>query len=118
MMFRNHMDPDYYDPKANDKIFVPDVVDQRALSEIQKAIVESFPERDRGLFGKDGKANATIEEDPLEAAVKKMRIRKDHKIKEKAEKKALKENFGVKSDDDHSDKDSAEYFEEEDDDDE
>ena len=25
MMFRNHMDPDYYDPKANDKIFVPDV---------------------------------------------------------------------------------------------
>ncbi len=24
-MFRNHMDPDYYDPKANEKIFVPDV---------------------------------------------------------------------------------------------
>ena len=25
MMFRHHMDPDYYDPKANDKIFVPEV---------------------------------------------------------------------------------------------
>jgi hypothetical protein len=25
MMFRHHMDPDYYDPKANDKIFVPDL---------------------------------------------------------------------------------------------
>jgi hypothetical protein len=25
MMFRHHKDPSYYDPKANDKIFVPDI---------------------------------------------------------------------------------------------
>ncbi len=30
MMFRHHMDPDYYDPKANDKIFVPEVGAERS----------------------------------------------------------------------------------------
>ena len=25
VMFRHHMDPSYYDPKSNDKIFVPDI---------------------------------------------------------------------------------------------
>lgn len=118
MMFRNHMDPDYYDPKANDKIFVPDVVDAEALNDQQKGIVKSFPERDRGIFGKDAKSTVPIEEDPLEAAVKKMRIRKDHKLKEKAMKnKTPKENFGIDGEEDSSDKDSAEYFEEEDDED-
>lgn len=33
MMFRNHLDPAYYDPKANEKIFVPDVADPSALTE-------------------------------------------------------------------------------------
>jgi hypothetical protein len=111
MMFRHHMDPDYYDPKANDKIFVPDLQDPNVLSEKQKAIVESFPERDRGLYSKESKI--PVEEDPLEAAVKKMRIRKDHKLKEKAEKKK-KVHFGIEGEegDESSEKDSAEYFQE------
>ena len=25
MMFRHHKDPNYYDPRSNDKIFVPDI---------------------------------------------------------------------------------------------
>ena len=33
MMFRHHMDPAYYDPRVNDRIFVPDVPDSRELTE-------------------------------------------------------------------------------------
>ncbi len=44
------MDPAYYDPQANDKIFVPDVPDSKDLTEEKKRIVESFPERDRGIY--------------------------------------------------------------------
>lgn len=33
MMFRHHMDPAYYDPRVNDKIFVPDVADEFNLTE-------------------------------------------------------------------------------------
>ena len=79
MMFRHHMDPDYYDPKANDKIFVPDV--EGKLTEQQQQIVETFPERDRGLY----KPGENVEADPLEAAVKKMKIRKEQRIKDKEE---------------------------------
>ena len=87
MIFRHHLDPDYYDPSANDKIFVPDVAE---LTEEQKKIVETFPERDRGIY-KPGEA-ANVEADPLEAAVKKMKIRKEHKLKEKALKKKTPED--------------------------
>ncbi len=77
MMFRHHQDPQYYDPRANDKIFVPDVESTEALTEEQKRIVESFPEKDRGLYNQEEKQ---AEEDHLEAAVKKMQIRKEHRM--------------------------------------
>jgi hypothetical protein len=57
MMFRHHMDPAYYDPKANDKIFVPDV--SGALSADQQKIVDSFPERDRGVYTTGDTTTAT-----------------------------------------------------------
>ena len=75
MMFRHHMDPAYYDPRANDKIFVPDVEQSKELTEEQKKIVESFPEKDRGIY-KPGEKPDIVEEDPLEAAVKKIKLRK------------------------------------------
>ena len=84
MMFRNHMDPQYYDPKANDKIFVPDLEN---LTDEQKRIIEYFPEKDRGIYNKDDKEGSKeVEVDPLEAAVKKMKIRKEQRMKEKADK--------------------------------
>jgi hypothetical protein len=77
--------------------------------------VESFPERDRGIY-KPGEAPGVVEEDPLEAAVKKMKMRKDQKIKDKAIKEASqkeKRDRKVKFADEKgsSDEDSAEYFE-------
>ena len=78
MMFRHHMDPAYYDPRANDKIFVPDVVDEANLNDDQKKIIASFPKKDRGLY--DASDSKEAEVDPLEAAVKKMQIRKEHRI--------------------------------------
>ena len=71
MMFRHHMDPAYYDPQANDKIFVPDVGNADSLTEEQKMIVESFPEKDRGIYKAGAASSITVEEDPLEAALKK-----------------------------------------------
>jgi hypothetical protein len=132
MMFRHHMDPAYYDPKINDKIFVPDVIDQSALTEEQKKIVESFPSKDRGLYDEkesNNKANAgQIEEDPLEAAVKKMQLRKELRMQQKAIKQQSKNSKNdrkvkfadEKSDDDEdeSDVDSADYFDEDEKDDE
>ena len=54
---------------------------KRPYSGEQKKIVESFPSKDRGLYDEkesNNKANAgQIEEDPLEAAVKKMQLRKE-----------------------------------------
>jgi len=47
-MFRHHMDPLYYDTKANNKIFVPNV-DESKLTAEQKKIIESFPAEDRGV---------------------------------------------------------------------
>lgn len=114
MMFRHHMDPSYYDPKANDKIFVPDVSDPKVLTEEQKRIVESFPEKDRGLYGKEDKeGQAAVEEDALEAAVKKMKIRKEHRIREKTQKDTNNKDRRVKFADeaDEDSEDSAEYFE-------
>lgn len=84
MMFRHHMDPDYYDPKANDKIFVPEVLGAN-LTEAQKKIVETFPERDRGIYDASEKTSI-IETDPLEAAVKKMKMRKEQRMKDIAAK--------------------------------
>ena len=125
MMFRHHMDPAYYDPKVNDKIFVPDVIDQSALTEEQKKIVESFPSKDRGLYDEkesNNKANAgQVEEDPLEAAVKKMQLRKEHRMQQKEQKQQAKKSKNdrkvkfadEKSDEDEeSDVDSADYFDE------
>ena len=117
VMFRHHMDPAYYDPKANDKIFVPDVEDVNRLSEAQRKIIESFPERDRGLYNKEGSTkDPTIETDALEAAVKKMKIRKEQRRKEKATdegggKESKKKDRKVRFNDEQSDTDSAEYFE-------
>jgi hypothetical protein len=76
--------------------------------------VESFPERDRGIY-KPGEAPGVVEEDPLEAAVKKMKMRKDQKIKDKAIREASqkeKRDRKVKFADEKgsSDEDSADYF--------
>jgi hypothetical protein len=84
MMFRHHKDPSYYDPRANDKIFVPDVSEKVffTISLIIMVgldrIVETFPERDRGIF-KEG--DTVVEDDPLEAVVKKMKLKKKEKKK-------------------------------------
>ena len=77
--------------------------------------MESFPERDRGIY-KPGEAPGVVEEDPLEAAVKKMKMRKDQKIKDKAIREASqkeKRDRKVKFADEKgsSDEDSADYFE-------
>jgi hypothetical protein len=121
MMFRHHMDPAYYDPKVNDKIFVPDVIDQGALTEEQKKIVESFPTKDRGLYDPKESKNGPgmVEEDPLEAAVKKMQLRKEHRvqqkaIKEKAKNSDRKVKFADEEEEEGSDVDSVDYFDEED----
>jgi hypothetical protein len=76
--------------------------------------VESFPERDRGIY-KPGEAPGVVEEDPLEAAVKKMKMRKHQKIKDKAIREASqkeKRDRKVKFADEKgsSDEDSADYF--------
>ena len=111
MMFRHHMDPDYYDPKANDKIFVPEVLGAN-LTEAQKKIVETFPERDRGIYDASEKTSI-IETDPLEAAVKKMKMRKEQRMKDiaaKAQKEGKFLRYKAEGSDDDSE-DSAEYFE-------
>lgn len=60
---------------------MPDVEDTNVLSEEQKKIVESFPEKDRGIYNPESsKEGNVVEADPLEAAVKKMQIRKEHRI--------------------------------------
>ena len=50
------------------------------MSEEQRKIIESFPEKDRGIF-KEGEG--IIEEDPLEAVVKKMKIKKREKDRQR-----------------------------------
>jgi hypothetical protein len=87
MMFRHHMDPAYYDPKVNDKIFVPEVQGEN-ITEEQKRIIETFPEKDRGVYNPNDKKQEVVEADPLEAAVKKMQLRKEQRLKEKAEKES------------------------------
>lgn len=117
MMFRHHMDPDYYDPKANDKIFVPDVTNAEELTEDQKKIVDSFPDRDRGIYtGANEEAKAKVEVDPLDAAIKKMQLRKAHRVQEKALKDGRKILFAdeVEQGSDSSSDNSADYFEEDD----
>jgi len=47
------------------------------LTDEQKQIIESFPEKDRGIY-KQGDQNL-VEEDPLEAAIKKIKIKKKSK---------------------------------------
>lgn len=83
MMFRHHQDPAYYDPKANDKIFIP--YESEEMTEEQKAIVDSFPKQDRGIYNQNEK-HEIVEEDPVEAVVKKLRIKKKQKKIEKAKK--------------------------------
>ena len=119
MMFRHHMDPAYYDPRVNDKIFVPDVADESNLTEEQKKIIESFPKKDRGLYDAS-ESKEEAEEDPLEAAVKKMQIRKQHRIQQKQMKeksKGSKDDRKVKFADEKSESegDSVDYFDEDDD---
>jgi hypothetical protein len=52
MMFRHHKDPLYYDTQANSKIFVP-VDTLENLDDKQRAIVDTFPEEDRGMILQD-----------------------------------------------------------------
>ena len=94
------------------------------MSETQKQIVETFPERDRGIF-KEGESNPIVEEDPLEAAVKKMKIRKHEKARAKKKKvnfhgdQILREDDKEEEDEDDLLEDSDEdYYDEEDDDEE
>ena len=96
MMFRHHMDPLYYDTKANSKIFVPQV-NEGELTEEKQKIIESFPKEDRGeILEADEYANkgygpgqgmdlgALVEPDQLEAAKKKHKLKMEAQ-KEKAE---------------------------------
>jgi len=105
MMFRHHMDPLYYDTKANSKIFVPQVGEGHA-NEAQKSIIDSFPAEDRGeildaeeyskkgygheqknfISGTGADMVSLIETDQFEAAAKKHRLRADAQQK-KAEKR-------------------------------
>ena len=85
-MFRPHVDPLYYDTKANPRIFVPQV-NPGEITETQQQIIESMPAEDRGEIlpaeeyekkGYTGGAGSAIviETDQFEAAAKK------HKLKE------------------------------------
>jgi len=47
------------------------------LTDEQKRIVESFPAKDRGIFNKDD--DHIIEEDPLEAAALKTKLKNKEK---------------------------------------
>jgi hypothetical protein len=48
MMFRHHKDPSYYDPRANDKIFVPDVSDKVSNSLITMVGLDRRAKEDCG----------------------------------------------------------------------
>ena len=98
MMFRHHMDPLYYDAKANAKIFVPQV-DESQLTEEQKKIIESFPKEDRGEIleaheyaqkgygpGQGQDLTSMIETDQIEAAAKKHKLR-EAAAKERADRR-------------------------------
>ena len=89
MMFRNHMDPLYYDSKANAKIFVPQI-DESQMTEEQRKIIASMPKEDMGEVleeheyakkgygtGEGNEFNHLVELDPLEAATKKHMLRED-----------------------------------------
>jgi len=92
MKFRNHQDPLYYDPEANDKIFVP-LIDETQMTDEQKELLKTFPKKDRGMFGeqlsgdedeKDGDDApdlVPVEDDFVEAAA----------LKAKLKQKAMKE---------------------------
>ena len=84
------------------------------MSEQQKKIIESFPERDRGIF-KEGDENV-VEEDPLEAVVKKMKLKKREKEKQKEKKKVRFEGDGsiAIKDEDNEDEDSDDFVDDED----
>ena len=86
------------------------------MTEAQKNIIASFPAKDRGIYDANDKAAAVVEEDPLEAVVKKIKIRK-HEKKVNAggdEAKAKKVRFaGDEEDSDDYIEDSEEDYDEE-----
>ena len=43
MLYRHHTDPLYYDPNANQRIFVP-VGEYAGMTESQRKIIDSMPE--------------------------------------------------------------------------
>ena len=88
MKFRNHKDPLYYDADANDKIFVPSIMVTRStltrlqeedLTEEQKKILLSLPEKDRGIFNSEDMPQQIpglqVLDDPIEAAALKAKIK-------------------------------------------
>lgn len=85
------------------------------MSEQQKLIVESFPERDRGIF-KEGENNPIVEEDPLEAVVKKMKIRKHEKAKAKKKKVTFGDQILREGEEEEEDEDDMQDSDEEDED--
>jgi len=104
MKFRCHQDPLYYDPKANDKIFVP-MMDEDDMTDKQKELLATFPKTDRGMFGEEGSddENASaaamgngetveVEEDFVDAAAKKA------KLKQKAMRERRKEREAAEGD--------------------
>jgi len=68
------------------------------MTEEQKRIINSFPEKDRGIF-KEGEG--IVEQDPLEAAVKKLKI----KNKEKAERRRVRLENGEEDKEEEYDSD-------------
>lgn len=87
LAYRNIQDPLYFDKNANKVVFIP-VVDEgvgfvllfQEMTEEKKAIIEFFPESDRGVFNKED----AVVRDPLEVAVENAR-RKQKGRKEGAE---------------------------------
>ena len=121
MMFRDHNDPLYYDPKSNDKIFVPikDTVSttrstltnlfQSTMTEAQKRIVASFPQADRGEWDDNEETKAIVEED-FEVAAHKKYLAKQMLMKEK---KRIRDTGRIELSDSNSDMENADILDSE-----
>ena len=108
MMFRDHNDPLYYDPKSNDKIFVP-IKDTSTMTEAQKRIVASFPQADRGEWDDNEETKAIVEED-FEVAAHKKYLAKQMLMKEK---KRIRDTGRIEMSDSNSDMENADILDSE-----
>jgi len=108
MMFRDHNDPLYYDPKSNDKIFVP-IKDTSTMTEAQKRIVASFPQADRGEWDDNEETKAIVEED-FEVAAHKKYLAKQMLMKEK---KRIRDTGRIELSDSNSDMENADILDSE-----